>query len=410
MNTRQIFLLITILAFAPLLGFLDNVIFPHVLAYYTHLTYFLLFMVAIFLFTKGIKTTTFNSISFFLFLLFLYYLLRSYILPVQSNQKLILTSYAWIMPVIAYITIIYNSTIKKQHIQFLISMIKVTIVVACFASLVQAIVNPSFWVFHGTSPSTISTVEDFYQRNLSIFSYLDSNDLGFSFLPMFSILLGYILQNKATNRTIIFWAFLAGITAFLSNARYVSFGFILILFQIFFNTSYVKNRRITLIGIFGVPITIFFLLQFIGYDLSDYVSNRLLSEESNASRITSFFLFTEHFPEAPYWGTGVRATQSLWRELGNSEGFMQIHIGFLSHLYEFGVIGSFFLFSVYYLIVRKLITTKRLTGFSGSLFGFIVFLFANLTLVDYGIYFYGLLFVFVFDKYYSQVNINLKSP
>jgi O-antigen ligase len=213
------------------------------------------------------------------------------------------------------------------------------------------------------------------------------------------------MKKRESGMKLLFWSLLAGLTAFLSNSRYVSFGFIIIMMQILFDSYYVKLKKVTLVLVFILPVSIFFILQFIGYDLNDYLANRLFSKDSDSSRIISFFLFLKYFPEAPFWGTGVRASYSLWRELGNSDTLMQIHIGFLSHLYEFGAVGSLLLFTIYFLIIRKFSNTRKLTGYSGSLFAFIMFLFANLTMVEYSVFFYGLMLSMVFDRYFFQKSL-----
>jgi hypothetical protein len=88
----------------------------------------------------------------------------------------------------------------------------------------------------------------------------------------------------------------------------------------------------------------------------------------------------------------------------NAFGSSQIHVGYLAHLVAFGAIGSLFLFGFWFALTLNLRKTAMKTGYWGSFYAFLVFLWSNVTLVHYTIFFYGLIFALIFDKHYKDKN------
>ena len=86
------------------------------------------------------------------------------------------------------------------------------------------------------------------------------------------------------------------------------------------------------------------------------------------------------------------------RKVGSSH----IHVGYLSHLTAFGLIGCFFLFGFWYLLIRNLFKTARYSHYWGSVFAFLAFLWSFTTMSQSSIFYYGIIWAFVFDKYYIE--------
>lgn len=86
-------------------------------------------------------------------------------------------------------------------------------------------------------------------------------------------------------------------------------------------------------------------------------------------------------------------------------GSSQIHVGYLSHLVSYGIIGSFLLFSFWFLLAKDLYRKAKLTKYYGPFFAFIIFLFTNLTLVDFNLFYPGIFIAFVFSEYYYKSNL-----
>jgi O-antigen ligase len=404
MKAKQILFFIIFIILSPLWAYIDCELFQGYRLFYWHLMYlpYAFFLIYLLYNKLKINVKQIVQISLSLVFLFIYYLIRSLFINEEELSGLYITSFSWVLPLLLLLIIIYNSTIREKHIKIAISLIKVTLIVAFLFTFIQLFFNSDFFVFKEAGQILPADTTDQYSRLPSMFSFLSSNEIGFSFLPLFSILLAYQIKEKEKASTIIFWLCIAGFVALLTNARYVIFGFFIICSQLIFNGQFAKNRVKSLSVFLIVIILFYFFVGLVGYDFDNYVTEKLFSQTSNEARITSYFMFLNYFPENPIFGAGVRASRALWSELGNSESFMQIHIGYLSHLYEFGIVGSLFLFSFYLFVVKKFVQTLKFSKFSGGLFAMIAFLFANLTLVEYSLFYYGFILVFVFDRYYSK--------
>ena len=90
------------------------------------------------------------------------------------------------------------------------------------------------------------------------------------------------------------------------------------------------------------------------------------------------------------------------RDASNAIGSSQIHVGYLCGLVYFGIIGAFFLFGFWFQLTKHLYKNAKRTKYWGAFFAFLVFLSANLSLVKFHVFFYGILFALIFDKYYSD--------
>jgi len=130
-----------------------------------------------------------------------------------------------------------------------------------------------------------------------------------------------------------------------------------------------------------------------------YIAERLLANTAS-TRFLAFELFAKYFPENPFFGTGEHVTAELARSLQGRSS--QIHVGYLSHLFEFGIFGSILLFSFWFYIAKRLFKTSRRFNYYGTFLGFLCFLVANLTLVKYSIFEYGIILSLLFNKGLEQ--------
>jgi len=160
--------------------------------------------------------------------------------------------------------------------------------------------------------------------------------------------------------------------------------------------------------LFGGAIFFMVILSILNFDVTNWFYERLFSEGSikNTTRYAALENFLIFFPNAVLFGTGVHLTVEI--ELASRfSGSSQIHVGYLAHLISYGIIGSIFLFTGWLLFLKKLYLNAKHTRFWGAFFAFSIFLFANTTLVSYSFYSYGLIFAFVFDKYFvDQAKLN----
>jgi hypothetical protein len=302
------------------------------------------------------------------------------------------------------ILVIHNSNFDNSFLKKAIPLIKVTIIIAAVVSIVQV----EFYSFMDANPIWLQNEigdklsDNLYQdRRASIFGFIDRNELGLSYIPLLSVVIGFLLINRS--KLYPFFLILGGISAFLSNTRYVMIGFIIITLQILFGQN-IKTKRVikNLLYILIITFVLYQLLLYLGYNIDEWFYSRLFEEgdiyqSTRYSALQNFLIF---FPQNFILGTGGM-TDEIKRASYNV-GSSQIHVGYLSGLVYYGLIGSFFLFGFWFLLAKKLYKTAKLTNYWGSFFAFLIFLWANMTLVYFHIFFYGIIFALVFDKYYSD--------
>lgn len=302
------------------------------------------------------------------------------------------------------IIVIYNSNFDNNFLKKAIALIKITVIIAAVVSIIQV----KFYNFMDANPIwAMDEIGDTLLGNLykdrrgSIFGFIDANELGLSYLPLLSVLIGFLLINRS--KWYSFFLILGGVSAFLSNTRYVMIAFIIITFQILVGQNFnIKKFIKKLLYILIVAFVLYQLLIYLGYNIDEWFLNRLFEEGSieQSTRYQAIRNFLIFFPENAILGTGGM-TDAI-KMASYSIGSSQIHVGYLSGLVYYGLIGSFFLFGFWFMLAKQLYKTAKHTNYWGSLFAFLIFLWANATLVCFHIFFYGIIFALVFDKYYSD--------
>lgn len=310
--------------------------------------------------------------------------------------------------------IIENLSFSKSFIKKAIVMIKITIVLSCIASIAQILYDPLFLSNTSLNSPDDSANSIYLIRRLSIFAYLDPISPGLVLMPLTSILLGYNLSIKKSSKRPIIFLTMAGIVALGTNTRWVLGAFLIVLAQAFFLEKKIFALS-TFKQIIGFSVIILLILivftNVFHYDIDQFYSKRLFAEGStqNTTRYLAYEIFLKNFPKHYLFGTGQHLTKTIMQDLQGRSS--QIHIGYLSHLVSYGLIGSLLLFMSWYLLAKRLLRSAQLTGFYGSFFGFLIFLWANVTLVYYSIFSYGLIFCFIFNKYnYDLSKSNYQEP
>ena len=172
------------------------------------------------------------------------------------------------------------------------------------------------------------------------------------------------------------------------------------------NIAFAKNkwRTALIIGV-TVPVVLVLLaigLSLVGFDVEGYVEQRLLAN-SASTRLLAFEIFQKFFGRNPWFGSGVHLSNEVIVALAGRSS--QIHVGYLAHLYSYGIIGSFLVFGFWLLIFIRFRRTALRTAYWGSVVGILVFLWANVTLVTYQIFTYGIMMSFLFDRYYYHTYL-----
>lgn len=399
----QYFLLLML--FSPLLSFISfGIMGLNPITYYFQLftcVYGVLFLI------EKRKLVKFTKIHFFLIGYITYIFIWSFFNGYFESKGIINVTNADNVSVFFMIIIIYNTSFSSKFIKNAILIIQLTVILATIASIIQVfnfgfLDAEPFWAKSELNSS--SNIDLYSDRRNSIFGFVNANELGLSYLPLLSLLIGLLLYNN--KRYYSFFLVLGGISSLLSNTRYVMIAFCIILLQVLITQKIKINTIIKYLFMFVLlSVILYKFLGFIGYNFEEWYNKRLLSEGSlkGTTRYFALINFLRFFPESPFFGTGVPITKEI-QLASNEAGSSQIHIGYLSHLVSYGIVGSLMLFGFWFLLAKKLLKTAKLTRYYGSIFAFLIFLWANATLVKYTIFFYGIIFALVFDRIFSEYH------
>ena len=297
--------------------------------------------------------------------------------------------------------LIENYDFERSFVLTIYKIFVGTVIISCLVSLIQAFYNPDFFMplnnqnFYGEFETEFGKV-----RFVSIFGWVSQNDYGLSYLPIVSLVFASSLlhQNKINPLLLM----LTVIYVILSGGRWIMMGYLIVFTQYFI---FKKIKPITIIKYVTLFAVFLFaavkILSVTGYDLSRLTER--LESKSYESRYLAYDLFLKYFPDNPFFGTGVHITRQIANDIAGQSS--QIHVGYLSHLLSYGVVGSFFLFGAWAALLIKLLRVAKVTRFYGAAAGFLTFLAANIALVDYSIYYYGIVFLVVFSNYYERSYI-----
>jgi O-antigen ligase len=132
-----------------------------------------------------------------------------------------------------------------------------------------------------------------------------------------------------------------------------------------------------------------------------------LSESSAGARITSYNVFVLKFPEHPWFGVGPHTRDDVAALLG--EGVPIIHVGYLSYLYYYGIVGCFFFFFSLIFLLKDAFMVGWKFRFWGSFYGILAFCLANATLVYFNLSEAGIVLAVVYLRYYRLSALRLKN-
>ena len=338
----------------------------------------------------------------FLILFTIYHLCSVFInhtVPSGSNKIFFLLADENVFACLAFV-VIESTSFDESFINKMSRLIFIIIIVTCIFSIIQ-IKYPSFFI----SPDLTDNVEGYSyilaNRNFSIYSWVNLNSLGISFPIFIAILLSLPDSGKRnTPITIV----IGIIVSFLSRARYVMLSVIIALSQLFINAKIALRKKIyTLLLLGSILVILIWAATIYGVDIQQVIDTRILEKdsgmESARARITSYEVFMLKFPEYPWFGVGPETrTDVLWL----LDGIPLIHIGYLSYLYFYGIVGCLFFFiSIFYLLKNAWFIGKKFM-FWGSFYGLITFCFANATFVYFNLSEMGVIIAVIYLKYFNE--------
>ncbi|TAJ12490.1 O-antigen ligase domain-containing protein [Marinilabiliaceae bacterium JC017] len=356
---------------------------------------------------KGIKECKIGMLSLLAFCVYCYYLIWDIVLwqGAIARKGFVYDFFTNPYLHIAFlIFVVDNFKISKELLNTIIVEIKYVLLIAFAVTLVQLLKDPFFLTPDDMVESAISSgmLEDVFDvRRVSIFGFSNVLDISLSLIPLLAIYTSDAVINKKSLPYIV--VLVGMVIAFANNSRYlqVAFFFCLVPFAIEGRNKW----RNALIVVLSIPFLILLsiqVLEFFEVDVEGYIQGRLLSA-SAGTRILAWEIFNQYFWDRPFFGTGVHLTDQVVVALAGRSS--QIHVGYLAHLFSYGLIGSLLVFGFWGSIIYRFYVTARNTGFWGSFLGFLGFLWANVTLVYYNIFLHGIMLAFLFDAYYRQKNM-----
>lgn len=332
--------------------------------------------------------------------LFLYYFIWSFYNGKYEEFGLIKMLFKSLsLHTFSFLILAYNFPINSKEKRFFINSFKIFILLSLVITLIQVTINKTFFV--ATRHQFFNkTTTNYDIRNPSMWGFLSLLDVGLTFIPI----LAFVLKDELKNKTIYLFLFvlLGAIVSILNNSRWVMLNYAIIIIYLGYTYLKHKNKPNILKYVIIILLVSFSTIKVVekyAYNITDFYTNRLKSD-SASSRLTGLDLFKEYFPQNPWLGTGVRVTKELEEDLDGVSS--QIHIGYLSHLYEFGIIGSCILFFFWFKILHLFYKQAKLTNDYVYFTIFVCFLVSNLTLVEYSIYHLGILFAFLMNDYYKS--------
>ncbi len=119
---------------------------------------------------------------------------------------------------------------------------------------------------------------------------------------------------------------------------------------------------------------------------------------SAETRILAFEVFSKVYPENPVIGTGGVNTTKMIQIIGGRSS--QIHVGYLSLFYYFGLIGGLLYLAFMGSLLMRLWKRAKKSRYWGGFFALLAFAIANLTLVKLDLFFHGLLLALIFSNHF----------
>lgn len=410
-------LLIILITLSPICGYVTlkfaNMDFFTVMQFFSFLGIILLLV-----FRSNSNPIKFPRYLLF-YLLFVLYIYYSTFIQLDRDFKFKYIYLDRMIGAFNFLFIIENVPISKKQFQFMIAVSWKILIVAVLVIIIQQVYNPIFAVNPDFRRLKFIQETDKNERILmSIYSWIGALlTVGFSFVPIL-ILIVEDLQKK--KKKLFVWILMGIIFALLSKARWIMLNTLLvfaILIIPYRNKLYRFVKYLILLPI--IFLFSFIVLDKVGVDVKGIVVERILesdkknmSQKSAGTRLLAIEAFNRFFWDQPFFGRG-----SVKYGLGGTgkqdyklHSFLrgrssQMHVGYLSLLYMYGLVGGSLFLIALYLLLRRLYKNAKLTGIWAPFLGFLGVAIANLTLVMFSFYEMGLLVVLAADKYY-QHNLN----
>jgi hypothetical protein len=393
------YLLLALYPFYPLWVWLFNTLTHKSLSNYINMLWLPL---VIFLLLN--KNNRFPKYLVFLILFTLYHLFEIYYFDLLQSDLNWFTYISLDTNVYAccVLFVIENTKLNNLFYEKMNKNVLLIILISVLVSVVQ--ISDPFFFFNMEMDKQMEYVGE--GRIFSIYSWIDLNTLGITFPILISIMLSTIDTKKAA----FYFVVLSGIVvAFLSRARYVMISTIIAFSQLLLiSTISIKKKVYFVVILFFSLIILVKAAEISGFSIQQIIEDRILEKNKDVemssalARVTSYYVFLIKFPEHPWFGVGPKTRDDVI-ELLNGEAPL-IHVGYLSYLYFYGIVGSLLLFLALFFLMQKAWIIGRRFGFWGSFYGLIGFCMANTTFVYFNFSEIGIVMAVIYLKYFQDVD------
>lgn len=297
--------------------------------------------------------------------------------------------------------IIENTVFDEPYMRRMNRNILILVGLSLVVSIIQ-VKNPSF--LYDTTIEVEAYVGEGDIRIASLYSFAGVNSGGITFPILIAILLNFYDTGHKFFPLIVISGL---VVTFLTKARYVMISSIIAFSQLFFSGMVSMKKIFSLL--FGLVIIVAVVVaaanQF-GFNINEVIEQRILEKDnemgSAKARITSYEVFMKKYPEHPWVGVGPATRQDVKDLLGDEAPL--IHVGYLSYLYFYGIVGCSFLFLTLFFIIQWSWKIGRQYGFWGAFYGFLGFCFANVTFVYFNFSEMGIVLIVLYLHYYSNLE------
>jgi O-antigen ligase len=179
--------------------------------------------------------------------------------------------------------------------------------------------------------------------------------------------------------------------------------------QMFINAKIALRKKIYMfLLLVSLVLMLIGIASVSGFDIKQVIDTRILEKESGMesakARISSYEVFLIKFPEYPWFGVGPETRDDVLRML---DGVPIIHVGYLSYLYFYGIVGCLLLFICFFYLLRYAWIIGKKHAFWGSFYGLFTFCFANVTFVYFNLSEMGVVLAVIYLKYFNDKSNEL---
>jgi O-Antigen ligase len=398
MNKILLLVLAVLFPFYPLLAYAFHFVNSKPMMFYLNL---LMLPVALYYMVNSRRKLPSYLVAFLLFTL--YHVGISFYtdtLPKNQNAVFFIFSDPNVFACSLFL-LIENTVFDEPYMQRMNRNILIIVGLSLIVSIIQ-IKDPTF--LYDTSIEVEAFVGEGDIRISSLYSFAGVNSGGITFPILIAILLNFYDTSHKLFPLIVIGGL---VVTFLTKARYVMISSIISFSQLFFSGRVSMQKIFSLlIGLVVIVAVVVAAANQMGFNINEVIEQRILEKDnemgSAKARITSYEVFMKKFPEHPWFGVGPATRQDVKDLLGDEAPL--IHVGYLSYLYYYGLVGCLFLFLTLFFILRWSWAIGRQYGFWGAFYGFLGFCFANVTFVYFNFAEMGIVLIVIYLHYYSNME------